>query len=532
MKRRPRDPFRSLLFALIALLLLSGQAFGQEFYNDGANVYVQVGGLIHVQGNVTNDDQGANLGRIFNSGDVQLEGDWSNTSATNVFQNGDPGTTTFLGNNAVQLIQGTTDTYFNNLRLNKPGGTREVRMNRPSLCDGVLALNDDFLNTQTFIFGVANPLPAAITRAGGNTPNYMPSVVEGYVTSTVGSNGRLSRATLPGGTYLFPTGTAARWRPVEITPTTGGPNAYSVQFVDQPTPNTNQRAATLATINPAWYHFIERQLPSGSPESIRIYHDFVSDDICDIANVTLSQYNGSIWDDLSVTTSQNPAPFMSWTQKSDYPGAYPTPFATNQFALAGRFLAFNVSSCVFPVELLYLAAEPTENTIMLDWETASEMNNAGFELQRSTDGVEFKAIGWVEGSGNSQTNVSYSFEDVNVQPSLRYFYRLRQIDLNGTEKYSSIVDAILLKGLDHALGGFYPNPNKGQASLWLSLSSPSKLDVQVYNSLGQIVRMEQHQVAEGYHVLDFDFKELAAGVYIAKLQVNGEQLTKRLVIED
>lgn len=533
MKKRIKNHL-PLLFAAFAFSFLMGSQgmAQQEFYNDGADVYVQAGGLIYVQGNVINDDQGGNLGRMFNSGDIQLEGDWTNNSTTNVFQNGDPGTTTFLGNNATQFIQGATDTYFNNLTLNKPGGTREVRMNRDALCDGVLALNDDFLNTQTFIFGVANPAPNAITRLGGNTPNYMHSVIQGYVTSNIGSAGRLSRATVPGGTYLFPVGTSVRWRPVEITPTNGAANAYSVQFVDQPTPNTNQRDATLATINPAWYHFIERQLATSNLETIRIYHDFTPDDICDINNVTMAEYNSVLWRDLSPTSSQNTPPFMSWTEKTMYGVAYPTPFNTNQFALAGRYLAPSVSSCVFPVELLYLQATPQATSIMLDWATATEMNNEGFEIERSIDGIDFKRIGWVEGNGNSQVNVNYAYDDVDVLPNQRYFYRLRQLDLDGGETYSNIVEAILLKGLDYALGGFYPNPSNGQTSLWVSLANPTKLDIQIYNPLGQLVRNEHHDVADGYHILDFNFTDMAAGVYVAKVFLNGESLTKRLVIED
>ncbi|MEM0995905.1 MAG: T9SS type A sorting domain-containing protein [Bacteroidota bacterium] len=527
-----KSRLRYILLLLVVPLLPRLEVQAQEFYNDGAEVYVQAGGLIYVQGNVTNDDQGTNIGQMFNSGDIMLEGDWSNTGSTNVFQAGDPGTTTFLGNNALQMIQGSNPTNFNNLTLDKPGGTREVRQSLNSLCDGVLALNDDFLNTQTNLFAVTSVVQGAITRAGGNTPNYMHSVTQGYVTSTVGSTGRLARATLPDSTYLFPVGTAARWRPVEITPTTGTTNAYSVQFVDQATPNTNLRATTLATVNPAWYHFIERQLPIGSPETIRIYHDFVADDICDIGNVTISEWNTSLWDDLSPVNSANPTPFMSWTEKAGYPGTYPTPFNTNQFALAGRFLAPNISSCVFPVELLYLTANAQENSILLNWETATETNNSGFEVQRSLDGIEFSDLGWVNGAGNSQVNQAYDFEDFDVLPNQRYFYRLRQLDFNGGETYSNIVEAVLLKGIDYAIGGFFPNPTRGQTSLWVSLAEPTRLQIQIVNALGQEVLRIEEKVNSGFHTFDLNVDRLAAGVYLAKVQLNNEKIMKRLVVED
>ncbi|MEM7035804.1 MAG: T9SS type A sorting domain-containing protein [Bacteroidota bacterium] len=528
--------YPKFVLAFFAFSMTVGFAFGQttfEFYNDGADVYVQAGGLIYVQGEVINDDEGANVGQIHNSGDIQLEGDWYNQSATSfVFQPGDPGTTTFLGNNAVQMIDGSRITRFNNLTLNKPGGTREVRQDIDAEADQSLNLNDDFLNTQANIFAVTNTTPAAITRAGGNVPNYLHSTVEGYVTSNVGSAGRLSRATLPGGTYFYPVGTSARWRPVEITPTTGGLNAYSVQFVDQATPNTGLRAPSLATINPAWYHFIERFAATGSPETIRIYHEFGPDDVCDIDNVVMAEWNGALWDDLSPNiTSMNPAPNMSWTQKAMYPGAYPTPFNTNQFALAGLFLAPNISSCVFPVEILNLAATPLENSIMLNWETASETNNDGFEIHRSIDGENFSYVGWVDGSGTTNNTTPYAFEDHNVLPNQRYFYRLRQLDYSGSENFSNVVEAILLDGVEYALGGFYPNPSNGQTSLWVSVNEGSTLDITIYNALGQLVVDKHHELSAGYSTLDFDFSHLAKGAYFAKIRLNGELLNKQLIVE-
>lgn len=527
--------FTRFFLALLGVGIAGFASAQNEFYNDGAAVFVQAGGLIYVQGDVTNDDQGANVGTMRNLGDIQLTGNWSNTSATsNVFTNLDPGTVTFLGTGAVQTIGGTNTTAFNNLTINKSGGaTQEVRLLLNSGTDqaGILRLNNDFLNTQAFIFGVGNVAANAIQRSGPIVPNFMHSLTEGYVTSTPGSTGRLGRATIPGTTYFFPVGNGTRFRPVEITPTTGGANAYFVQFVNSATPNTNLKAATLATINPAWYHFLERQLPAGNPENIRIYHDFGPDNVCDINMVTMSEWNSSLWADLSTVTSLNPAPFMSWTQKTGYPGAYPTPWNTNRFALAGLFLASGAMSCVFPVEYLYLNATSLDNSIMLNWETATEVNNSGFEVQRSTDGINFEYIGWVPGAGNTSTSTPYDFEDRNVVANQRYFYRLRQLDFNGGEAISNTVEGMILKGQDYMVGGFFPNPSNGNVSLWMSLSKDTDFSIEVFNSLGQLVYDDKHDVNSGYLKMDFDFSRLAKGSYIANVTLNGEVIRRKLVIE-
>lgn len=524
------------LLLLVCLCCFLGNVNAQnEFYNDGAEVYVQAAGLIYVQGEVINDDQGANIGRMFNSGDIMLEGNWTNTSTSNVFQANDPGTTTFLGNNAVQTIGGTTDTYFNNLTLNKPGGVREVRQLRDALCDQVLNLTDDFLNTQTFIFGVANPNPASITRLGAVSGNINNSTVEGYVTSTPGSAGRLARATsnaFPGGFYFFPVGTSARFRPVAVTPTSVGLNTYSVQFVDLPTPNANLKAATLATINPQWYHFIERALPLGSPEDVRIYWEFAGDDICDINNLTMSEWNSALWDDLSPTTNVNPGvPFLGHTTKNAYPGTYPTPWATNRFALAGLFIAPGVSSCVFPVEMLALEAKPDGSNIRLDWATASETNNAGFEVHRSIDGNVFEYQGWVPGAGNSSDEKNYRFLDEDVQAGVLYYYQLHQRDYNGNMSRSNVVSAIITEGDEFHIGNLFPNPATAATSLHITSPEAYSLETRFINSLGQVLKVEKHQLNAGSQTVEFDTEQLAAGHYILQLMVGQKTFTRKLSIK-
>lgn len=524
------------LFALGSMSALPAQ---NEFYNDGADVYVQAAGLIYVQGEVINDDQGANVGRIHNNGDIQLTGNWSNNSAvSNVFDPAAPGTTTFLGLGAVQTIGGTMDTYFNNLTLNKPGGTREVRQLRNSLCDQILALNDDFLNTQVFQFMVANALPAAITRAGTILPNtYTNATTLGYVTSTPGSTGRLARATsnvfpgAPGATYLFPVGTSARFRPVEITPTSVGNNVYAVQFVDLPTFSTNLKVATLATINPAWYHFIERGVSAGSPENVRIYHDFVADNVCDINNVTMAEWNLALWDDLSPTGSQmNANPLLSWTQKANYPGVYPTPWVSNSFALAGLFWAPGISSCVFPVVLTDLYATPKEHSIDVNWVAQSQENNAGWFVERSLDGQAFSDIGFVNGHGTTSTPMNYNLDDQNVIPGVLYYYRLRQVDLNGGVSQSEIVTAILPGELIN-VGDIYPNPSAGVVNVPVATDKAGNLRISITNMLGQEVLGKKYDVQNGYQVITLDLSRLAKGVYQVSFTMQDAKVSKKLILE-
>lgn len=519
--------FRINILALCCGFLFAGWTQAQVFHNDGDSVYVQAGGLIFVQGGITNDDQGAALGQMFNSGDIQLEGNWSNTSTTNVFQANDPGTVTFLGNNPLQTIGGTAETFFNNLVINKPGVT-EVQQLINSAADGVLNLTNDFLNTQTFLFGVTNTAVNAVQRTGPIVPPYTNATTEGYVTSD--GAGKLVRNTLPSLVYFYPTGTATRFRPVEIQ--SSGANGYGARFVDAATPNTANRDASLATINPNWYHKLNRALPAGSPENITIYHDFAADDICDINNVTISEYDGSSWRDLSPTSStQNASPVLSSTTKSAYPGTYPgTPWVTEDFALAGLFISPGVSSCVFPVEFLDLWASPQQNSILVGWETAAEVNNAGFELERSTDGISYSYQDWIPGNGNSSVTNAYSYDDQKVIRNQVYYYRLKQLDFDGMYSYSNVVNAILLDDGYTFIGNLYPNPSQGAFSLDIGLGDKLSFRAFIVNALGQEVFANEYDLEPGNHTLHFDLGSLAQGPYFLKMRIGGQELSRKVVI--
>jgi len=107
-----------------------------------------------------------------------------------------------------------------------------------------------------------------------------------------------------------------------------------------------------------------------------------------------------------------------------------------------RLYSFSVSQWLqpvfFPVELLQFTAKATENTVLLEWETATESNNRGFVVERSSDGEQFQEIGFVPGAGNSQSALVYHFEDFHGTDAV-WYYRLRQQDFDGSEHLSPVV---------------------------------------------------------------------------------------------
>src|SRR5439155_4138734 len=96
------------------------------------------------------------------------------------------------------------------------------------------------------------------------------------------------------------------------------------------------------------------------------------------------------------------------------------------------------NSVPLPVELVSFTGEAHEDFNLLSWITASEINNMGFEIQRSEDAVTFMKCGFVGGKGNSTSTVDYTFRDNNVDEGVTY-YRLKQVDFDGKENYSGVI---------------------------------------------------------------------------------------------
>jgi hypothetical protein len=180
-----------------------------------------------------------------------------------------------------------------------------------------------------------------------------------------------------------------------------------------------------------------------------------------------------------------------------------------------------------PVNLLIFDAKPANRSILLNWSTAQEVNNKGFGIERSDDGVHYKNIGWINGQINSLDRSDYNYQDNFVQPGLTYYYRLRQTDLDAREKLSVIRQAKLTKaGLAITLS---PNPAKGRVSLFIS-GSRQLADVSLVNGNGQVVRTWKKLNATDLPA-SLNVSGLAAGLYLVNINLPGEKRVEKLLIE-
>ena len=189
-----------------------------------------------------------------------------------------------------------------------------------------------------------------------------------------------------------------------------------------------------------------------------------------------------------------------------------------------------------PVELTSFSARWMDGMVRLNWETATEINNFGFAIERSMDGKDWNEVGFVPGYGNSNSPKSYVYEDMLDGDMLRapqVAYRLRQMDRDGTTDYSNIV--FVNTGElpeDVELYAAYPNPFNPATTISFSIKDAANVTLKVYNTFGQEIAtlLENSAMSAGLHTVPFNGGQLPSGVYMAVLQADGAVQQQKLVL--
>ncbi|MCK9425812.1 MAG: SBBP repeat-containing protein [Ignavibacteriaceae bacterium] len=172
---------------------------------------------------------------------------------------------------------------------------------------------------------------------------------------------------------------------------------------------------------------------------------------------------------------------------------------------------------VVPVELASFSANFQKGKILLRWSTATETNNYGFEIERSRDKIAFVKIGFIRGNGTATEKNDYSYSDNNLN-SEKYYYRLKQIDLDGSFTYSNIIEVKTEFPEKFELLQNYPNPFNPETNISFTLPMNSKVTLSVYNVLGELVEsLINKELNAGKHSVVFDASKYVSGVFFYKL---------------
>lgn len=217
---------------------------------------------------------------------------------------------------------------------------------------------------------------------------------------------------------------------------------------------------------------------------------------------------------------------VTWTQNTRPTGVTATMNVVRFFGDANVGIAGGVGGVllkstlppIVPVELTSFTASAGNDNVTLNWTTATEINNKGFEVERSSNNADFSVIGFVNGKGTTTETSDYSFTDNNLTQGT-YYYRLRQIDFDGQFEYSNVVEAVIEAPSVFALNQNYPNPFNPSTKINYSVAAPGNVKLAIYNLLGQEVATLINGFMEaGQYEITFDAKDLPSGSYIYKIE--------------
>ena len=181
----------------------------------------------------------------------------------------------------------------------------------------------------------------------------------------------------------------------------------------------------------------------------------------------------------------------------------------------------NKNSTVIPVELTSFTRSILNGKVLLKWETATETNNSGFSIERSKDNIGFSEISFIRGNGTTTDKSSYSYID-NSALAGKYYYRLKQVDLDGSFHYSKTVEVDLGIPKQFSVDQNYPNPFNPATTIRFALPMNAKVNIKLYNTLGQeVANILNSDLGAGVHETTFNASNLSSGVYFYKLEAHG-----------
>ena len=191
----------------------------------------------------------------------------------------------------------------------------------------------------------------------------------------------------------------------------------------------------------------------------------------------------------------------------------------------------NVSEIV-PVELASFSAWVIQGRITLEWTTASELNNNGFEIQRSIDNSKFVTVGFVEGKGTTTEPNFYSFDDLSpLTENNTIYYRLKQVDFDGKFSYSKTINVEFNMPADFVLKQNYPNPFNPSTIVEYNIQETGLVSLKVFDVLGkEVATLVNEEKAVGTHNVTFYAGNLPSGVYFYTIKAGNFISTKKMML--
>lgn len=260
------------------------------------------------------------------------------------------------------------------------------------------------------------------------------------------------------------------------------------------------------------------------------------------SHVVRAMINGALGENINTNTTWNAGETISKTIQY----TVPTDFSSSSCHLVAFVYKQNsplntgniqqakewtLEGSIVPVEFVTFNASTAENGIQLNWQTATELNNHGFEIEKSSDGISFFNIGFVKGAGTTAETKEYKFIDNKFENEGVFYYRLKQVDFDGQFNYSDVISVLFSMPKSFSLGQNYPNPFNPTTTIEYSVAKESFISLKVYNILGKEVASLVNEVKPtGNFNVEFNASELSSGMYFVEMNAGNFKANKKILL--
>jgi hypothetical protein len=508
-------------------LAFSLTASSQGIINDGGYINIETGGWVHVDGDAlgmyTNYTNGSYDGTIDIDGTLEVEGNWSNFAASNIFVNRDRNGTVILDGTTRQIIGGSTPSFFENLTTDN---LADIQMNVDNSANGVLYLINGAYILNSHTMTIENIPTNAISR------------VNGYIISeTIDGNpnpcySRINWVVENGtGIYVIPFATyAANLIPFQFEITTPGVGTGGIVVATYHSAVDNAPYAdypsTVSSILDPWgldntantadrYWLVDYSGFSSNPvATLQVTYDGVTDsDTITESHLQAQPWDGSGWLPLMGTSDDvnNTVGNITGVDRSYV------------------WTLSNYANPSLPVELLDFNAWCAGEAVKLKWTTGSETDNDYFTVERSGNTIDWEGIATVNGSGTSNQMQNYAAWD-NYPLQNDAYYRLKQTDYNGNFSLSTMV---MINCLEEQEGNQLISVVISENNIIVSYlgSGEIKTNLGIYNVQGQLVKsLPEMSLSESNDKVIINIGDISQGVYLLNIMNSVELYAEKVMI--
>jgi len=416
--------------------------------------------------------------------------------------NASTGTVNFTGSITQNITTNTC--LFNNVGFNNTNpGSNDINLLSFVTVDRQTTFTNGIVNTGFFAF-IFNSDNATVNTAPAPSNN-----------SHINGRARKIGTTA----FEFPVGKGGIWAPLSIAASAAS-NTIEVEYYNAGCANNTPPFMNgLHHVSYVEYWEINRTAGTSYPAVTLHWKDGLRSGIVDLADLRVAHWNTSTikWDDMGSFTTGTPAsgsvtstvPFTSYSPVSFGSENNPNPL---------------------PIELLAFDLKCLNSEFMIDWFTASEINNDYFTLERSLDGITFEPIAILKGKGNNNTVNNYTYNDHFFTNSVVY-YRLKQTDFDGKFKYlaeKSIHCSDQKTG--EPLLSYYPNPFNEILYFVAGNLSAERIEIQITDVLGNLIESKFIQnITSGYASVEFNMSKYASGIYYFKFSSGNFVKTGKII---